>query len=85
MNYLLKNFALVSSIFAFCALPSRANLGETLEQCISRYGTPLATSINPGPVAKGEKIVTFRSSKYFITITYFQGVASDETVVKKDK
>jgi hypothetical protein len=77
---LLLVIALLSS-----ALPSNARLGETLEQCVARYGNP----VTPMDVAdssggkKGQAI--FEKNGYSIAIAFLGGISESEMFSKDDK
>jgi hypothetical protein len=54
-------------------LPARARLGETLDQCIARYGVPVAET---NGLMQGEKSVSFAKAGIRVRIEFMNGKAA---------
>ena len=70
-------------VFVSLLLPARANLGESVEQCVARYGRPVgyseANAKNPfGTVA-------FAAGGYTLVVFVYQDKELGARVSKKDK
>lgn len=76
-------FAVVVFLFSFTILPSHANLGETIAQCVARYGKPVNFTEASAKTPFGT--VTFVAAGYGLTIFVANGKEVGARVTKVDK
>jgi hypothetical protein len=76
-------YRLLMIAFALSIVPCRAELGETMDQCIARYGQPVPQDTTP-PGLPG-KSVTFKKNGYVIMVAFLKGIAGFETIFKEDE
>ena len=70
-------------LFCLLILPARANLGETIQQCVARYGTPVGYSEASDKNPFGT--VTFAAGGYALTIFVINNKEVGARVFKLDK
>src|ERR1700690_1327563 len=70
-------------VFALSIVPCHAELGETMDQCIARYGQPVPQVTTP-PGLPG-KSVSFKKNGYVIMVAFLKGIAGFETIFKEDE
>jgi hypothetical protein len=70
-------------VFSLFTVPLRANLGETIQQCVARYGKPNAfTEADPkSPFGT----IIFVAGGFVLTIFVYNGVEVGARVAKADK
>jgi hypothetical protein len=83
-----KIYSAVCAVAIFMALmvaaiPSYAQLGDTMPQCISKYGEPVSQGVTP-PFVYGTSRI-FKSQNYLIMVVFINDVAAIVTINKKDK
>jgi hypothetical protein len=71
---------LLAGLFGLTLIPAQARLGETLDQCTSRYGTITGSSMN----SDGNKTADYQKNGIIIGITFVNGRAELEDFVKSD-
>jgi hypothetical protein len=74
-----------SAVILFClvAIPVRANLGESVEQCVKRYGKPIGFSEANGKLPFGT--VDFTAGPYTLIVFLLNNKEVGARVSKKDK
>jgi hypothetical protein len=70
-------------LFALSTIPSRANLGETVEQCVARYGRPLGFSEASKTSPFGTLV--FTASGYTLVVFLINTKEVGARVTKLDK
>jgi len=70
---------IISSVF-----PCRANVGDTIDQCIARYGKRLPPSGMSDPSRLGGEAALFQKDGYNIEVFLFDGVVACESISKTD-
>jgi len=83
MTSLCRPQVLLAAFFALTVLPCQARLGETLDQCIARYGQPISAKDMPDALGVGEKEAIFQKSGYTIVVSFLKGSAGAEEFVKQ--
>ena len=76
---------LIIIMLALTAVPCSARLGETLDQCVARYGPALSSFDTWSKGAFGDKSVTFSKNGYLVVVTFSQNKAVCEFFSKLDK
>jgi hypothetical protein len=71
---------LLAVAFMLSALPCQARLGETLDQCIARYGQPVYNG--PDPQGVGEGTTRFEKNGYLICVFFLKGIVAFEMFYK---
>jgi len=77
----------VAASLGFALTPSvcQARLGETMEQCVARYGQrDLMQDTTPPSNVVGDSIADFKKDDYNIIVTFLHGVVGSEMILKKD-
>jgi len=75
---------LIFGVFTASISLCRANLGDTLDQCIARYGKRMPSSGLADPSRVGGEEVTFQHDGCNIEAYLFNGVVECETIMKTD-
>lgn len=70
-------------LFILLSVPLRANLGETVEQCVKRYGKPVGYSEANPKVPFGTLV--FIAGKYTLIVFLLDGKEAGARVAKTDK
>jgi len=70
-------------LFLLAFLPSRANLGETVKQCVDRYGTPVGYSEVTPKSPFGT--VVFKAGSYILLVFVLNDKEVGARVSKSDK
>jgi len=76
----MRTFLLAVSLVVITLMPAQAHLGETLEQCIARYGAPTGTTTDND----GNKTADFLKDGVIVGITFLNGKAAYELYMKAD-
>jgi len=63
-------------------MPGRASLGETMDQCVARYGQAVTPMVHFNDVSDGS--LWFKTDDYFINAIFFHGVVGAEIIRKRD-
>ena len=67
---------LLTLVLVVSLLPVQARLGETLEQCTTRYGAVVTRESDPMNV--GDYKVLYKTNGYIIEVIFFNGKAAHE-------
>jgi hypothetical protein len=79
-----KSFFLLFTLF-LGTVPSRARIGETWDQCIDRYDSPISDA-HIGVIQGSKEIVArFAKSGYFIDVVFLDGISGSEIFRKIDR
>ena len=70
-------------LFVVLTIPVRANIGETVEQCVKRYGKPVGYS-EPGPTSPFGTLVFF-AAKYTLIVFLLDNKDAGARITKTDK
>lgn len=62
----------------------QARLGDTMDQCIARYGQPVLLKNNPAPIRFRLAWITFQKNVYDIKIIFVNGISQVECVSKSN-
>ena len=62
----------------------QARLGDTMEQCVARYGQPVPAKDNSIPGGFRLAWITFQKNGYFIKSIFVNGIVGAECVFKSD-
>jgi hypothetical protein len=79
---LFRLFLLLSAL-TLSATPCRANLGETLDQSIARYGQPSPPKGYASPNSVGGVSYTFQQNGYAISALFVKDIVPVEFITKK--
>ena len=81
------SIATIAVVFVVSCSNCSARLGETLDQCIARYGPPISSSSKPAdlPNGLGESIATFDKNGVVVVAIFFKGTVGGESILKADK
>src|SRR5260221_6693362 len=75
---------LILSLFTASIVPCHANLGDTMDQCIARYGKRMPPSGVADPAQAGGVAATFQQNGYNFEVYLFNGVVECESITKID-
>ena len=70
-------------LFVLLSIPLRANLGESVEQCVKRYGKPIGFSEATAKAPFGTLV--FMAGKYTLIVFLLDGKEAGARVSKADK
>jgi len=77
-------FAVVITLLTLGVLPGRANLGDTMDQCIARYGHRLPPSGISDPYRLGGESARFEMEGCYFDVYLFKGTVGCESITKAD-
>jgi hypothetical protein len=66
------------------SLLCEARLGESIDQCVSRFGNPCSDT-GGDTNAAGDRILAFRYIGYGVTIEFRKGIAVSESILRLDR
>ncbi|MEI9999531.1 MAG: hypothetical protein WDO13_10370 [Verrucomicrobiota bacterium] len=81
---MIRPVVLLALALAAAMLPAQARLGETLDECVSRYGPCTPDYGAAQPAADGTVAYLFKSYGYTYSISFKEGAASCETINRLD-
>ena len=76
--------AVLLTIITLSISPSRANLGDTMDQCVARYGQRLPPTGISDPYRLGGDAARFQKAGYYFDVYLFNGVVGCESITKTD-
>lgn len=79
----MRRLVLLVVCFLLLSLPSRANLRETVEQCVARYGKP--TGYSEADAKNPFGTLLFKANGYLLTLFILNNVEVGARVAKIDK
>ncbi len=80
---MLRPFQFAIIFFSILSIPLHANLGETVQQCVARYGRPIGFSEASAKVPFGT--VVFSATGYTLIVFVINGREAGARVSKQDK
>src|SRR5271170_961401 len=82
-----KRTAAIVLGFALTASVCQARLGETMDQCVARWGQPVPSTDFPPPGYEADRFATFATFKkgdYHIIVGFLNGVVGVEIIAKQE-
>src|ERR1700733_6596016 len=76
--------SLIFSVLMANTIPCRANLGDTIDECIARYGQRLPPSGVADPGKTGAEAALFTHDGYNFEVYLLNGVVGCESISKAD-
>src|SRR5271170_7550617 len=83
----LKRITVIALSFVLTASVCQARLGETMDQCVARWGQPVPSPDFPLPGYEGDSFATFATFKkgdYHIIVGFLNKVVGVEIIAKQE-
>ena len=80
-----RTITLIWSLFLILAAAAHARLGETYEECVTRYGAPTEKLPKQPDEMPGVEIYRFNKAQWGISITFWKGKAYELVYYKANR